>query len=245
MAKERNQNLLNNDTVRLKFFTFNGGDYSDPHEVQKVDIYKLFSVESTDENPLGREIIETIEKASIVKDGTGKYHIDVNLTYPTYTQGRYQDEWSVVFEEDTPVAKSFMDFMIYPNTWFTDSMPVVHNFNFDFKPNKIVKGSKQYIEVKVIPNVPRGTDKQRYYENMARAGELFISIEQTCGDCLPQERDLRLLIEKELITERDGCAGYYLFDTTELECGLYDIWFQANLGPNVYISEKQPLQIYS
>jgi hypothetical protein len=246
-VKERNQNPLVGDTVRLKFFIFNGSDFTDPHEIQKVDIYKLYATDATTENPLGRVLLTTVEAVDIVKDGVGKYYIDLELAVPLFTQGNWQDEWHVEFEEDSPVCQSPMAFRILPTVWFTDSMPIVHDFSFEFRPNRIVLGSKKYLQVTVRPDVPRGTDKERYYENMAVAGELYISIEQKCGECLPEELDLRLLVDQEQITERDGCTGYYLLDTTEdsdFDCGIYNVWFEAHLGPNVFISDKQPFQIY-
>lgn len=243
-TKGRNQNPVIGSTIRLKFFTFSGGEFADPHSVDEVNVYKLYSTEDTEENPLGRTLIKTIESSSITKSDVGKYYIDLELDGSTFTQGHYQDEWSLVFEEGDETCKSPMYFQIYPTMWFTDSMPIVHDFSFDFQPNKIVVGSKKYLQVAVKPEVPRGTDKQRYYENMAIAGDLYISIEQKCGDCLPEEQDLRLVVDRELIAERDGCVGYYRLDTSELDCGMYDVWFEANLGPNVFISDKQPLQIY-
>jgi len=245
--KERNQNPLVGDTVRLKFFAFNGSDFADPDELQKVEIYKLYVVEATSENPLGRSLVQTVEAADIVKDDVGQYHIDLPLDVPLFTQGNFQDDWYVVFEEGSSVCQSPMSFRILPTIWFTDSAPIVHDFSFEFRPNQVVIGSKKYLEVTVRPDVPRGTDKQRYYENMAVAGLLYLSIEQKCGDCLPEEEDLRLIVDREQITERDGCTGYYLLDTTEdsdFDCGLYNVWFEARLGPNIFISDKQPIQIY-
>jgi hypothetical protein len=243
-TKQRNQVKVVGDTVRLRFFVFNGSDFADPTSIEEVNIYKLFSTDTSDTNPFGRELIATVDGDDVTKEETGKYYIDVELASPTYTVGRYQDVWSIVFEPDSEVADAPQEFSIAPSTWFTDSMPIVHDFSFDFRPNRIRKGSKKYLEIATIPDVPRGTDKQRYYENMAAAGEIFISIEQKCGDCLPAERDLRLIVDNECITERDGCAGFYFLDTTDLDCGLYDVWFEAHLGPNVYVSDKQPLQIF-
>jgi len=246
-TKERNQNPVVGDTVRLKFFAFNGSEFADPYDVQKVEIYKLYATTATDENPLGRILVQTVESDDIQKDAVGKYHIDLSLAANLFTQGTFQDEWNVVFEEGSPVCQSPMVFRILPTVWFTDSMPIVHDFSFEFRPNRVVIGSKKYLQVSVRPEVPKGTDKQRYYENMAVAGELYVSIEQKCGDCLPDEADLRLIVDREQITERDGCTGYYLLDTTEdsdFDCGLYNVWFEARLGPNIFISEKEPLQIF-
>ncbi len=241
---QRNQAPVVGDTVRLKFFSFNGGDFADPSEVQSVEIYKLFDVDATTENPFGRTLIATIVAADIVRDDCGKYHVDIVLASPAYSAGRYQDDWDIIFEVDSPVATSVMDFQVFPSTWFTDSMPIVHDFSFDFRPNRVRKGSKKFLEVRLTPDVPRGTDKQRYYENMAAAGQIFISIEQKCGDCLPAEKDLRLIVDRICITERDGCGGFYFLDTNDFDCGVYNVWFEACLGTNTFVSDMQPLQIF-
>lgn len=243
-TKQRNQNPLVGDTVVLKFFAFGNGSLADPHAIEKVDIYRVLGTEVTEENPLGRVLVETITSDDIVRDEEGKYHADLVLERPRYTQGRYQDEWTVVFEEDAEPATPALDFFIAPTTWFVDSSPVVFDFNFDFRPNRVRKGSKKHLQVKVTPDVPRGTDKQRYYENMAIAGSIYITIEQKCGNCLPQEEDLRIVVDQELLTERDGCNAFYLLDTEELDCGLYDVTVEAHLGENVFVSDPMPLQIY-
>ena len=38
--------------------------------------------------------------------------------------------------------------------------------------------------------------------------------------------------------------GYYLLDTTEMEIGIYDVWYELDLGGNTYISDRQSLQIF-
>jgi len=241
--KERNQNLNLGDTVRLRFFVWNDV-LADPHEITQVDIYKLFDVETTEENPLGRRLLQTVEAADIVKEDVGKYYIDLVLDSPLYTQGRLQDEWNVVFEDNGPTSYSPMDFMIGPDAWFTDSRPLVHDFNFAFRPNRIVQGSVKYLEITMTPDVPRGTDKERYYKHLVSGGTLYVSIEQKCGECLPQEEDLRIVVEDEEVTERDGCVSYYKLDTTDLDCGIYNVWFKLEIGENIYVSDKQPLQIF-
>jgi len=241
--KERNQNLVIGDNVTLRFFVWNEV-FADPHEMTQVDIYKLLDEEVTEDNPLGKRLVETVDAADIVKDDVGKYHIELALSGPLYTQGRYQDEWNIIFEDTYPASLSPMNFEVGPDKWFTDSQPLVHDFSFSYRPNRIVQGSKKYIEIKVTPDVPRGTDKQRYYENIAIGGTIYFSMEQKCGECLPQEQDLRIIVENEEVTNRDGCMAYYLLDTRELDCGLYDVWFTLEIGENIYVGDKQPLQIF-
>lgn len=243
MAKERGQNLKINDESVLRLLVFNG-EYKDPFEVNEVQIYKLYAVQATDDNPYGAELVETIDGSDVVRDDDGKYHINLTLRDSLYSIGHYKDVWNIVFEEGMPAALHSDHFEIFANAWFTDSRPIVHDFGFDFMPNRVVKGSKKYIQINVDPKVAKGTDKKRYYENLVTGGELYINIEQACGDCVPEESDLRLIVDRELVSERDKCVGFYFLDTTELDCGIYHVWFELSLGPNLFISDKQPMQIY-
>jgi hypothetical protein len=93
--------------------------------------------------------------------------------------------------------------------------------------------------------VPKGTDLQRYYENLAIRGNLKISIEQRTGTCLPFETDLRMVVEKADMDYREKLYGYYMLDTTDLDIAIYDVWFELDFGDSVYISDRQSLQIYN
>ena len=241
--KERHQNLRGGDTVTLRTYVFNSSP-ADVNEIQKVEIYRMFAVATTTENPYGKLLVETIPGEDVTRDDDGKYSVELPLTTPKYTIDRYSDEWTFVFEDGNPPRVFSATFTVYPSDWFVDTHPIVHDFEFSFSPNRLVKGSKRYIQIEVTPSVPRGTDKQRYYENLISAGELYISIQQECGNCLPAEEDLRLIVDRVEVTNMDHCVGYYFMDTTELECGIYHIWFELDLGPNVYISDKQPFQVF-
>lgn len=245
MIKTRGQNVRVNDTIRLKLFVYNGSEPSNVESVDKVDIYRLYAVPSTTDNPYGKLLVETIDGSNVTIDTEGEYYVDLTLTSPTYTIDRYSDEWSLRFNADLPVGVSEQLFRVYSDAWFTDSRPVIHDFNFSFTPNKFISGSKKYIEIEVTPKVPHNSDKLKYYQNLVSAGVLYISMEQSCGECVPEEEDLRLVLDKEIITERDFCRGYYQIDTTDLDCGIYHIWFQLDLGTNIYISDKQPFQIFN
>ena len=247
MPKDRNESVQPGDEVRLKLFTFSAGAAKDVDEIDKVEIYRLFVLDQTEDNPLGRELVETVQGSSVVNDSTGEYHIDVDLDTETYVVGRYQDDWIHTFEEGLPETTSTYDFQVFPNRWFTDSKPILHDFTFNYTPTRIPKGSVKFIQIEIIPNVPRGTDRQRYYENIAADGILYISIEQKCGECMPAELDLRLLVDEVCVTEREGCFGFYKLDTSDtsdFECGIYNIWFKLTLGTNTYISDKQQIQIF-
>lgn len=245
MSKERSENLRPNDNVTLRRYIFNGGIPADPFQVNQVNIYQLFVVDPTVENKYGKSIVQTFTTNDITKDDVGQYSINFDLISPLYTVGKYTDEWNILFEYDMPISTQADYFQIYTNAWFTDTKPLVYNFNFDFTPDRLQQGSIQYLQIQITPNVPRGTDKQRYYENLVYAGNLFVSLEQTCGNCLPDEADLRTVIDREPVGFKDFLVGYYQLDTTELDCGVYNIWFEFDLGGNVYLSDKQPFQIYN
>ena len=96
-----------------------------------------------------------------------------------------------------------------------------------------------------MPNVPSAGNLRQYYENLAIVSDLKITIEQSCGDCMPQETDLRMIVEDDSVDYREKRFGYYKLDTTDMDCGLYDIWFKLEFGGNVYISDRFKLQIYN
>jgi len=107
------------------------------------------------------------------------------------------------------------------------------------------KGEVKPIEIEIIPNVPRATDLCAYYENIAIASQLFVYIRQRCGDCVPCESDLQLIVDREPTFYKEKNRGYYKIDTNLFDCGIYDIWFELDFGTNVYISDTNQLQIYS
>jgi hypothetical protein len=98
--------------------------------------------------------------------------------------------------------------------------------------------------IEIKPNVPTAGDLRKYYENLAIVADLRITIEQSCGDCMPAERDQRLIVEEALVDYREKRYGYYQLDTTDLSCGIYDVTFRLDFGGNIYISDRMHIQIY-
>lgn len=242
--KERNQNLAAGDTANLRLFTFNSNNAANV-TIDSIDIYYMDRLEITTDNPDGRRLVETIEGSVAVQEDTGVYLLSLELEQLKYVIGTYIDKWNVsVSDEEHPFSIEQI-FEIYPNLWYSTPIPPVFDFNFRFQPNKMRKGSKQYIIIEIIPNTPTAGDLRKYYENLAIVSDLSISMEQTCGDCLPAECDLRLVIDDESVTYREKRYGYYQLDTTDMECGLYDIWFKLNHGTNIYISDRFKFQIYA
>ena len=62
--------------------------------------------------------------------------------------------------------------------------------------------------------------------------------------CAPKEEDLRLVIDGATVEYREKCAGYYFLDTTEMDKGIFDVYFELEFGECTYISEKNQLQVY-
>lgn len=69
-------------------------------------------------------------------------------------------------------------------------------------------------------------------------------MELNCGPCPPNEQDLRVIIDRALVEERDKVFGFYLLDTKDLDCGIYDIWFELNYADTIEISPRQQIQIF-
>lgn len=238
-SKERYQNPTCGDTLNLRMFTYNSNNKKDIESIESIDIYVY------DDHGQGR-LIQTIEGSEVSKTNTGEYLLELNIEHPLYIIGKYQDVWNVTFEnEECAVAKIVNRFQIYPDLWFTTTVPPVYDFNFDFRPNKIRKGSKRYIIIEISPNVPNGSDIAKYYENLAIVSDIKVSIEIECGNCVPQEEDLRLIVDKEVVDYRERCYAYYFINTENYEEGIYNIWFELSFGENLFISEKNSFQVYN
>lgn len=243
--KERMQNPVCGDTVKLRMFAYNSNNRADLKSVEKVDIYFLDPNEKTEVNPDGRRLVQTIPSENITNDQTGSYYVDVPLNDPLYTIGNYYDIWSVSFENDEcSIAEITNSFKVYPDLWFTSPVPPVYDFSFQFRPNRFVMGSKRYLIIQITPNVPRGADLIPYYENLAIVSDLRVSIEKACGDCVPQEKDLRLVVDRQLVDYREKMYAYYFIDTTKYDLGIYNVWFELTYAENTFVSEKNQLQIF-
>jgi len=242
--KERHQNPVVGDQINLRMFTYNSTNLRDVVSVDEVNIYYLDPNEVSANNPDGRRLVETIDGSGVTNEDTGTYLLNINALETKYVIGRYLDIWSIRAEADEPGQTIENCFEIFPDLWYTTPIPVVFDFNFHFQPNKFRKGSKQYLIIEIIPNVPRGTDLERYYHNLAIVSDMNITIEQQCGDCLPAERDLRMVVEDEKVDFREKRFGYYQLDTEDLDCGIYNVSFKLEFGGNVYISDQMPLQVY-
>lgn len=244
-TKDRYQNPQISDEVVLKLFTYNGNVLSDLYEIEKVEIFFLDPDLVTAENPEGLRLVDTFDSSAVTHIGDGAYSLNVEVESAKYTIGKYYDIWTVKSLEDYPANELRQTFQIYPSLWYSTPIPAVYDFNFLFKPNKFRKGSKQYIIIEIIPNVPTAGDLRAYYENLAIASDVRVSIEQVCGDCMPTEQDLRLIVDNELTDYREKRFAFYQLDTEELDCGLYDIWFRMEFGDNIYLSDREKIQIYN
>ena len=243
-TKERYQNPVVGDLIKLKLFVYNSNNFANVKSVEKIEIYRVDNPNVDIKNTNEGYLVETISGSSVTQEDVGVYLLDLQTSSPSYTIGYYYDVWTVVFENEDAPAQVTNIFQIYPDLWYSSPTPIVYDFNFQFRPNKLRKGSKRYIIFQVTPNVPRGTDLERYYENLAIVGDLKISMEQRTGNCLPKEQDLRIVLENAPMSYREKMYGYYLLDTTEMEIGIYDVWYELDLGGNTYISDRQSLQIF-
>lgn len=243
-TKERYQNPVPNDTVVLRLFVYNQNTFSNVQSIQKVEIYKIPDNASINDLSQGT-LVQTIGSENVKQDSTGKYYVDLVAEYPLFTVGKYVDVWYITFTTDEGTSEIINTFNLYPDLWYTTPIPVVYDFSFVFRPNRFRKGSKQYIICQITPNVPRGTDLGRYYENLIINSNVMISLELNCGDCVPAEQDLRLVLDQVPTDYREKNYAYYLLDTTDLEPGIYNVWFTMEMGENTFISDRMNLQIFT
>ncbi len=198
----------------------------------------------SDFNPDGRRLVETFNSAAVTLESVGTHLLQALLEEKKYTIGRYVDVWRVTTSSEQPSQAIEQCFEVYPDLWYTTPIPIVYDFSFHFQPNKFRQGSIQFLIIEINPNVPTAGELRAYYENLAIVSDLKLSIEHKCGDCLPAEKDLRLIVDKVNVDFREKRRGFYKLDTTDLECGIYDIWFQLDFGGNKYISDRMQFQIY-
>lgn len=242
-TKSRYQNPAIGDRVRLMMTTYNSNNRVDVDNVKRVDIYFLDPDQASEANPDGRTLVESIDESSVVRANTGEYYVETTLASDTYHIGTYVDVWHFVYRTDIESYQENM-WRVFPDLFFATPIPVVYDFNFRFRPNRIRQGSIRYLIIEIEPNVPNIADLKQYYLNLAITSPLKISIEQACVDCMPQERDLRLVVDAVDVEYRENCRAYYKLDTREMDCGEYYVWFEMECGESLYISDKQIIQIF-
>ena len=243
-VKERFQNPVIGDTVNLRMITYNSNDFADVEEIIKIEIFFCDPENVSKDNPEGRRLVKEFLGSEVVIDDTGQHLLAVDIEDPCFTLGRYVDVWTINPRDTLPEQKVELFFRIYPDLWYATPTPVVYDFNFHFQPNKFRKGSKQWLIAEIIPNVPTSSDLQSYYENLAIVSDLKITIQaRDCDGCDPEE-DLRTVVDNELMQFREKRHGFFKLDTEDLDCGIYDVWFQLDFGGNRYISDRMQLQIY-
>jgi hypothetical protein len=244
-TKDRYQNPVIGDTVKLRMFVYNSNMTASVDAISKVDIYYLDPDAKTPSNADGRTLVESITGASVQNIAQGEYQLNLFIDPVLYTNtGRYIDEWFVTFASGDPETSLEHLFQIYPDLWYTTPIPVVYDFSFYFQPNRFRYGTKKYIEIELLPNVPRATDLEQYYENLAISADLKVFISQHCNECVPCELDLQMVVDGDPTQYREKNRAYYFLDTTQFDCGIYDVWFSLDFGGNVYVSEKAQLQIF-
>lgn len=248
MPKERNQNLVIGDDVAFRLFTYNSNHRQNVNNIEKVEIFYLDEYSRTEENPEGRVLTKTIAGSDIdlVADSLGgQYVFEVNLESPIFVIGSYIDVWHVEFNE-SQTGTVTNSFEVIPNLWYASDMPITYDFSFGFRPNRLRNGEKRWLNIEVTPNVPNIADLKRYYVNLSVSSPLKIYIEKICGDCVPKEKDLRMIVDGELIQHRRGAEGSFFLDTEslEMEVGIYNVWFEMEFGENKYLSENLQLEIY-
>lgn len=246
--KERNQNPVIGDTLNLRMFTYNSNHRQPVHAVEKVEIYQLDTTCVTEDNPEGRRLIKTIDASDVVEVEDpfgGHYQISFEIEDQVFTIGKYIDVWHVKFNENQSGTVT-TEFFVVSDLWYASDMPIVYDFSYGFRPNRVRKGERRWLTIDVVPNVPNASDLQRYYVNLAISSPIKIFIEKACGDCVPKEKDLRMVVENGTVEYRRDSEGYFFLDTVDLDmdCGIYNVWFELEFGESKYISENLQLQIF-
>jgi hypothetical protein len=245
-VKERNQNPVVGDTLNLRLFTYNSNHRQSVENVEKVEIYQIDPSCATEQNPEGRRLVSTItDIEEVAETFEGQYRVSLPIEDQVYVIGQYIDVWHVQFNtlQSGTVTN---EFRVVSDLWYASDMPIVYDFSYGFRPNRVRKGERRWLTVDIVPNVPNASDLQRYYVNLAVASPVKIFIEKECGQCVPKEKDLRIVVDGGDVEHRRDSEGYYFLDTVELDmdCGIYNVWFELEFGENKYISENLQLQVF-
>lgn len=246
--RERNQNPVAGDLLNLRLFTYNSNHRQPLVGIEMVEIYHIDSTAVSEENPEGLVLVNTVAAEDIEEvddDFGGHYKVSVQTEAETFPIGHYIDVWHVRFNENQSGTVT-NQFRILSNLWYASDMPIVYDFSYGFRPNRVRKGEKRWLTVNVTPNVPSSSDLERYYANLSVASPIKIFIEKRCGNCVPAEKDLRMVVEAGEVQYRRDSEGYFFLDTEglEMDCGIYDVWFELEFGESKYLSDSLQLQVY-
>lgn len=216
--------------------------------VDSVSIYLLDSTCATEDNPDGMKLVMEIDGSEVeeVSDTLeGHYRVSFDLDPDKFVVGAYLDVWNIRFSENQSGTVT-NQFAVLRELWYASEMPIVYDFSYGFRPNRVRQGEKRWLTVDVVPNVPRASDLERYYANLALASPMKIFIEKLCGDCVPKEKDLRLVVDRGDVDFRRDSEGYYFLDTEALDMsvGIYNVWFELEFGESKYLSDNLQLQVY-
>jgi hypothetical protein len=242
-VKKRYQNPVIGDQLELQLFIYNGNAPADVLEIYKVEIFGV-KPNGNPNLPADRFLVQTIDPEDVTKLETGVYQTTINLQIPEYQVGQFVDVWSVntIVNEGTQTIDN--GFIVYPDLWYSAPIPMVYDFSFTFRPNRMRKGAIQYLICNITPNVPTGSDLMRYYENLAIAGNALLTLTRISGPCLPVEPELRVEMEDRPPDYKELLQSYYKIDTNDLSVGVYNATFKLEIGNNVYISENMAFQVF-
>lgn len=246
--KERNQNPVAGDTINLRLFTYNSNHRQPLEAVEMVEIYHVDRTEVSEENPDGLRLVATVDAPDVEEvadDFGGHYKVSVTLEDEAFPMGNYVDVWHVRFNTNQSGTVT-NQFRVLSNLWYAADMPIVYDFSYGFRPNRVRKGERRWLTVDVVPNVPSESDLQKYYTALSVASPVRIFIEKRCGECVPKERDLRIVVDGGEVQYRRDSEGYFFLDTDSLgmDCGIYDVWFELEFGESKYMSDPLQLQVY-
>ena len=129
-TKERYQNPVVGDLIKLKLFVYNSNNFANVQSIQKVDIYKVENTSANIENQNESYLVQSISGSEVVNESTGVYLLNLQTSAPAYTIGYYYDVWTVVFENTESPTQIINIYQIYPDLWYSSPTPIVYDFNF-------------------------------------------------------------------------------------------------------------------
>ncbi len=256
MIRERYQNPIVGDTVRLKSFIYNSNVKDNVSSISSIDVFFLDPDRISPSNPDGRILMASFSSAQVSNPSIGEYYVDLVTNGSDFRVGSYIDRWNIVFEStDQNPGVIENKFNLYRDLWYVSPEPIIYELGFDYEPHKIFRLSKKYIRVDIEVYAPDEDIKANYYYYLLTLSQIYVRIVQDEGDGYdPVDTSKNVLYDWSLVHYRETTRGYYLLDTTvdprpwrlnqPWGLGIYLVQFKANLGETIQLSPQFRLQIY-
>ena len=104
--KERYQNPVINDNIKLRLLAYNSNQKANFESIEKVEIYFLDPTEVSESNPRGLRLVRTINGTDVSNTDVGSYITSFVAEPLLYTIGKYVDIWYVTVDGESATVEN-------------------------------------------------------------------------------------------------------------------------------------------